>query len=64
MTGKTKLSVAIALLLLALIAGVYLSGQLILMLLKVAGPLSFDTYWSYVKALDLPQFAPYASKIN
>ncbi|MCF5974834.1 NTPase, partial [Xanthomonas perforans] len=45
MTGKIKLSVAIALLLLALIAGVYLSGQLILMLLKVAGPLSFDTYW-------------------
>ncbi|MFA1753982.1 type IV secretory system conjugative DNA transfer family protein, partial [Xanthomonas campestris] len=64
MTGRTKLSVAIVLLLLALTAGIYLSGQLILMLLKVAGPLSVGTYWSYVKALDLPQFAPYATKIK
>ncbi|GAE50044.1 hypothetical protein XPR_0214 [Xanthomonas arboricola pv. pruni MAFF 301420] len=64
MTGKTKLSVAAVLLLLALTAGIYLSGQLILMLLKVAGPLSVGTYWSYVKALDLPQFAPYATKIK
>ncbi|MCM5546650.1 type IV secretory system conjugative DNA transfer family protein, partial [Xanthomonas hortorum pv. pelargonii] len=64
MKGKIKIGVAIGLLLFALIGGVLLSGQLILMLLKVAGPLSFGTYWSYIKALDLPQFAPYASKIK
>ncbi|MCS3748842.1 hypothetical protein FHY18_004492 [Xanthomonas arboricola] len=64
MTGKIKLSVATVLLLFALTAGVYLSGQLILMLLKVAGPLTVGTYWSYVQALELPQFAPYATMIK
>ncbi|WP_425611736.1 type IV secretory system conjugative DNA transfer family protein, partial [Xanthomonas campestris] len=55
---------ALCLLALALLTGLYLSSQLTLALLKLAVPLHWDTYWSYVKALDLPQFAPYASKIK
>ncbi|BBJ94995.1 type IV secretory system conjugative DNA transfer family protein [Xanthomonas campestris pv. campestris] len=64
MSSNLRIVAAFGLLLIAAIAGIFFSGQLILMLLKVAAPLSVDTYWSYVKALDLPQFAPYASKIK
>ncbi|MFS8371797.1 type IV secretory system conjugative DNA transfer family protein, partial [Xanthomonas campestris pv. armoraciae] len=64
MSSNLRIVAAFGLLLIAAIAGIFFSDQLILMLLKVAAPLSVDTYWSYVKALDLPQFAPYATKIK
>lgn len=49
----------------ALSAGNMLSGYLTLLLLKLdAAPLQWDTYWSYVRALELPQLAPYIGKIK
>ena len=49
----------------ALSAGNMLSGYLTLMLLKLdAAPLQWNTYWSYVRALELPQLAPYIGKIK
>ena len=48
-----------------LVAGTYLSGFLALMLLKLdTGLVSWDTYLRYFKALDLPQYRPYAGKIK
>ncbi len=61
---KVKLVVATALLLLTVVAGLYLSGYLTVLLLKVQVPLKWSTYLSYYKALDLPQVAPYATKIK
>lgn len=47
------------------IVGTYLSGCLALMLLKIdTGLVSWDTYSRYIKALELPQYKPYASKIH
>ena len=49
----------------ALSAGNMLSGYLTLLLLKLdAAPLQWNTYWSYVRALELPQLAPYIGKIK
>lgn len=50
--------------LLALLVGLYFSGYLTLLLLKQESPLKWHTYWGYFKALDLPQWAPYAKKIK
>lgn len=48
-----------------LVAGTYLSGFVTLMLLKLnTGLLAWHTYPDYVRALDLPQFQPFASKIR
>ena len=62
---KAKLAFALGVLLLALAAGMYLSGYLTLLLLKMPEvPLTFGTYWRYVKAIDLPQVAPYVARIK
>ena len=61
---KLKLGVAAALLLFTALAGLYLSGYLTLMLLKVQVPLKWNTYLTYFHALDAPQVAPYVKKIK
>ena len=46
-------------------AGLYLSGYLALVLLKLdTGLLQWNTYPSYLKALDAPQVAPYVGRIK
>jgi type IV secretion system protein VirD4 len=63
--SRPKLILVAALLLAALLAGNYLSGALTLLLLGLdADLLKFTTYWQYIKALDLPQVAPYVGKIK
>ncbi|MEJ1097923.1 MULTISPECIES: type IV secretory system conjugative DNA transfer family protein [unclassified Pseudoxanthomonas] len=63
--SRPKLILAIVLILAALFAGNYLSGALTLLLLGLdAGLLKATTYWQYIKALDLPQVAPYVGKIK
>ena len=63
--SRAKIILAVALVLAALIAGNYLSGGLTLLLLGLdTGLMKFGTYWQYVRALDLPQVAPYVGKIK
>jgi type IV secretion system protein VirD4 len=51
--------------LVAVAAGEYFAGFLTLMSLKLGtGPLAWNTYIEYVRALDLPQVQPYASHIK
>lgn len=60
-----KATVAIVSGLLAVFAGVYLSGWMILALLGLESvPLQWNTWWTYYKAVDLPQVAPYVTKIK
>jgi len=50
---------------LSLLAGVYLAGYATLMLLRIdTSVLGLGTYYSYVRALDMPQLAPYVQKIK
>jgi hypothetical protein len=63
--SKAKVWFAYGLMVLALVAAVYVSGHLSLLLLKLSDvPLTWNTYWLYVHALDLPQVASYAGKIK
>ncbi len=62
--SRFRAGLAIGLLLLAALAGLYLSDYLTLLLLKLDVPLKPGTYWQYVRVLDLPQVQPYASKIK
>jgi type IV secretion system protein VirD4 len=63
--SRSKLILAIASVLAALFVGNYLSGALTLLLLGLdTDLLKFTTYWQYIKALDLPQVAPYVGKIK
>lgn len=63
--SRSKLILAIASVLAALFVGNYLSGALALLLLGLdTDLLKFATYWQYIKALDLPQVAPYVGKIK
>ncbi|MEG3789114.1 type IV secretory system conjugative DNA transfer family protein [Lysobacter sp. CCNWLW3] len=56
---------ALGLGLVALVAGLYLSGYLALLFLKLdTGLLKWSTYTDYVRVLDLPQYKPYAGKIK
>ncbi|WP_115527728.1 MULTISPECIES: type IV secretory system conjugative DNA transfer family protein [Xanthomonas] len=64
MSSKGKAGVATILLILALVAGLYLSGFMTLMLLKLQVPLKATTYWEYWRALDLPQVKPYVVRIK
>ncbi|HLM52176.1 MAG TPA: type IV secretory system conjugative DNA transfer family protein [Pseudoxanthomonas sp.] len=51
--------------LVALVAGLYFSGFLALLLLKQQHlPLAWNTYYGYYKALDIPAWAQYAGKIK
>lgn len=61
---KVRIGLALAALLLAALAGLYLSGYVTLMLLKLNIPLEWNTWWQYFKALDLPQVQPFAWKIK
>jgi type IV secretion system protein VirD4 len=48
-----------------LAAGWFLSNYLVLLLLDLPdAPLAWNTWWQYVQAADLPQYAPYAAKIR
>ncbi|HUB92045.1 MAG TPA: type IV secretory system conjugative DNA transfer family protein [Dyella sp.] len=64
MSTRTKASVAMAGLLLAILAGAYLSGWLTYLFLQVNGPLTALTYWNYHQALELPAYQPYATRIH
>lgn len=64
MSGKSKVVTTVLAGALALIAGNYFSGWMTLWLLKSQVPLGLMTYYQYVHALDLPQFAPYIGKIK
>lgn len=60
-----KIGALLLTLLLAVAAGVYLSGMLVPMLLKVQTSTPwYETWWSYYKAIDLPQVRPYVGKIK
>ncbi|WP_126971037.1 type IV secretory system conjugative DNA transfer family protein [Xanthomonas sp. BRIP62411] len=61
--SKAKL-IAVATLV-TLLVGYFLSGYLTLLLLRLdTGLYAWDTYYRYVKALGLPEVAPYATKIK
>ena len=50
--------------LVAMVAGVYLSGMFVQMLIGVRAPLAFDTWWSYWQAIDTSRMQPYAGKVK
>jgi type IV secretion system protein VirD4 len=60
-----KWIVAVFCLILALAAGVFLSGWLVLVILKVSTQ-SYDwrTYWDYLEALNRPEYQPFAARIH
>ncbi|SKB44987.1 type IV secretory system conjugative DNA transfer family protein [Luteibacter sp. 22Crub2.1] len=63
--SKTRGYWAAGLFVIALVAGEVLSGYLTLLFLGLGQiPLRFATYYEYVRALGLPQVAPYAWKIK
>ncbi len=62
--SKTKWFWAVSLLLVAIVGGVFLSGWLVRLLLRVDFPLSWDSYYHYVMAMHLPQYQPYADRIK
>ncbi|MDQ7995294.1 MAG: type IV secretory system conjugative DNA transfer family protein [Luteibacter sp.] len=63
--SKTRGYWAAGLFVIALLAGEVLSGYLTLLFLGLGQiPLRFATYYEYVRALGLPQVAPYAWKIK
>lgn len=64
MSGRAKAITVILLGAITLVGGSYLSGLVLLWLLKLAIPLKAATYWQYVRALDLPQVAPYVTRIK
>lgn len=63
---KLRAGVALGLLGLACVAGAWLAGWLVLLLLGIThqGHLEWNTWWQYLHALDQPQLAPYAFKIK
>lgn len=48
----------------AVVAGLYLSGRLALLLLGVQGEAHWAVYVDYLRTLDLPQVRPYATRIK
>ncbi len=62
---KGKIIFAAVLGLLTFFVGLYLSGYLTLLFLKLnSGIMKWNTYWTYFRALDLPSVKPYVSKIK
>jgi len=62
---KKKLGFALLVTVIALAAGAYLSGFLALLFLELnTNAAGLGTYYAYVKALDMPQVAPYAGRIR
>jgi type IV secretion system protein VirD4 len=65
MRHRIKVVAVLLLLVTALGAGFFLSGYLTLLLLGLHdAPLRWNTYWEYLSAQNLPQVAPYASRIK
>ncbi|WP_266157206.1 type IV secretory system conjugative DNA transfer family protein [Dyella silvatica] len=63
--SKAKWYWAAGLILAVLVAGEYLSGFLTLLFLKVGtSQIQWDTYWSYLRSMDLPQVQPYLGRIK
>lgn len=62
--GLSRDRFAVVVLCLALVGGVYFAGFSTLKLLGLQTPLQFGTYWQYWQALDLPQVAPWVTKIK
>ena len=62
--SRGKLVFAGLLLVLALVSGTFFASWLIRLMLHVEVPLAWNTWWQYFHALDLPQVAPYATKIK
>lgn len=61
---KVRIGLALALLMLAAFAGLYLSGFVTLLLLKLNTPLAWNTWWQYFRVLDLPEVQPHAWEIK
>lgn len=62
---EAKLAFAAVAALIALVAGLYLSGYVTLALLRLdAGLLQWNTYLGYLQALDLPRYQPHADRIR
>lgn len=64
MSGSNEAILALALLLVALCGGLYLSGYLTLLLIGTDAPVTRRLWWDCHKALADPQYAPYAWKIH
>jgi type IV secretion system protein VirD4 len=64
MSAGWKAATSVALLVLALVAGEYLAGWVVIFLLQVPVQLGIGTYWEYAQAIHLPQVAPYVWKIK
>ena len=65
MRHRIKVFAVLLLLVIALGAGVFLSGYLTLLLLGLRdAPLHWNSYWEYARALNLRQVAPYAFRIK
>jgi type IV secretion system protein VirD4 len=63
--SRNKLGWVLALLLAGLLAGWFLSGYLVLLLLGLRdAPPAWNTWWQYLQVMDLPAFAPFASRIK
>ncbi|WJI16834.1 type IV secretory system conjugative DNA transfer family protein [Pseudoxanthomonas winnipegensis] len=62
--SKGKLGLAVLLTVLAVAAGLYLSGYVTMALLKVHAPLHWNTYVEYIQALGDARYRPYAGKIK
>jgi type IV secretion system protein VirD4 len=63
--GRGRLGCTVALLLAALVGGVYFADWMVLQLLGLKdAPLAWNTWWQYVQVKDLPQYAPYAGKVK
>ncbi len=61
---KGKAIGAIVALLVTAFAGLYLSGYITVLLLKLDVPVAWNTYLQYIKSIDLPQVKPYAGRIK
>ncbi|SEI83338.1 type IV secretory system conjugative DNA transfer family protein [Frateuria terrea] len=64
MIARTRTATVLVTAVLALAAGAYASGWLVLVLIHVRTPLDETTYWRYFAALDRPSLAPYAKIIE
>ncbi|MDP9930622.1 type IV secretory system conjugative DNA transfer family protein [Variovorax paradoxus] len=63
--SKSKVLFALVILLGVLAGGWFLSNYLVLLILDLRNaPLTWNTWWQYIQATDLPQYAPYATKIK
>lgn len=63
--SKSRLLIALVTLLGVLAGGWVLSNYLVLLILDLRdAPLAWNTWWQYIQAADLPQYAPYATKIK